>query len=420
MKSNLWFLVLMLSAKGLLCAVDEKSKPTQLEPYILIFPEQVVTEQWPATLDLVNAPADLKQVEPGQCIRLGIVATGDGRDTLLKQTKFTFEIIFLGKTQAFASEQAEAVKQIKPQGNDFVTQALGSVGIKNPVQSLASLAASRASWCVPVDVQDGTATIHGSARTADGKTISLKAHSIAVKTFETARKQLPFKDSEAVGGWITQYYQAPDPALLFPALRIIALDENARKNSGLMVFFVAALKAHKPAAEELAPRLSGEESWVRRYSAAALKWSGYPTESLVSGFPEEDQSFLNRVQQPDPFDKTPGADIGARQDMLWSIFFATGNIEPVRAIASELAWADDYRQFKKTIDSGQKPDLNASTFRAAAYGAAGWSLGSLSNQDPLVADYIDAIKAAPDTSPVVKKELAHLFDNPAFRSPNAN
>ncbi len=118
----------------------KRPTPTQILPDILILGDQVVQEQWPSMLRLVNAPSDLKQVEPGQCIRFGVVASGDDRDQLLDSAKFTFEFTLAGKTQTFAAELAQTVKQIKPQGGDFVTKALGAAGIKNPVPSLASVA----------------------------------------------------------------------------------------------------------------------------------------------------------------------------------------------------------------------------------------------------------------------------------------
>lgn len=413
--AGLCLLGLMLGMHGMLCVAQEEPKQARIESDIWILPEQVVQEQWPATLDLVNAPTDMEHVEPGQCVRFGVAATGDGRDVLLKQTKFAFEFSFSGTTQTFVAEPAQAVKQIKPHGGDIVTQALASAKIENPVLTLGSMAASRAGWCVPLDAHDGMATLRGTGQTPDGKTVSLKQRRIEVRTYETARKKPPFKDISEVGGWVVHYYQAPDPAQLLPALRMVTAFEEGRKSSDTMAFFIAALKAHKPAAEDLMRKLPGEDRQVRLYSAAVLKWAGYSTDALMSGLTEEDKSFLSSLQLKDAFDMTPAVDIGERQDMLWSIFFATGDIEPVRAIASELAWADDYRQFKKIFDAGTKPEWNASTFRAAAYSAAGWSLGRLSFQDPLVADYVDAIRSSPNTLLIVKNELAHLIDNPAFR-----
>lgn len=411
-------LILLMAAAGENLHSGTKSQPGHIEAQILILHEQVVQEQWPATLNLVNAPTDVTRIEPGQCVRFGVVATGDERDALLKRSQFAFELSFSGKTETFSAGPAQEIKQIKPEGGDFVTQALAAAGVKNPMLTMASLAASTARWCAPLDAGDGTVTVQGKATAPDGKTISFKSRTIDVQTYEAARKQPPFKDSHDVDEWLIHYYSDPDPAELWPALRLMAGDETARNSPNSVFFFVCALKSSKPAAEEMTKKLAAEETWVRRYTAAALKFAGYPVESLIQALPQDDQTFINSLHQPDPFDMTPGLDIGARQDMLWTIFFATGDIQPVRAIASELAWNDDYRKFKKTIDAGRKPDWNDSTFRAVGYSAAGWSLGALSRQTPLVSDYIDAIRAAPDTPSRVKDELGHLFDNPAFRRPS--
>jgi hypothetical protein len=45
----------------------------------------------------------------------------------------------------------------------------------------------------------------------------------------------------------------------------------------------------------------------------------------------------------------------------------------------------------------------------------GWSMSALASRDPLLWDYVEALKASPGTPSAVKKELANLFTNPAFR-----
>ena len=40
---------------------------------------------------------------------------------------------------------------------------------------------------------------------------------------------------------------------------------------------------------------------------------------------------------------------------------------------------------------------------------------ALASGDPLLWDYVEALKASPGTPSAVKKELASLFTNPAFR-----
>jgi hypothetical protein len=47
--------------------------------------------------------------------------------------------------------------------------------------------------------------------------------------------------------------------------------------------------------------------------------------------------------------------------------------------------------------------------------AAGWSLNSFNQNDPLATDYIQAIVANPATPAAIKKGLANLDSNSAFK-----
>jgi hypothetical protein len=393
----------------------KKPIPTQIYPELFVVADQVVEEQWTATLGLVNAPSDLKQIEPGQCVRFGILASGDDRDRLLTSAKLGFEFIFAGHTQSFPAERPEAVKQGKPEGGDFVNQALGVAGIKNPVSSLASIAVSRAKWCAPVDTTDGAATIRATVLTPDGKSLALRPRTFEVKTFEAARKNVPFKDMNTFGPWLQQYHSAPDPAEILPAMRIVAADEKARFMPNVMVFFVEALKASPVASDDLLRTLPTEDRSVRVYGIPLLSAAGYATGPLLDALKEDERIVVTSVHLPDPFDLKPDRTLPNRMDMLWAVFFATGNIKPVGTIASMLAWRPDYDKFAQIQKSGQKPtELTDSIMRGVVYTAAGWSLNALSRNDGLVADYLDALKASSDTPLVVKAELANLSTNPAF------
>lgn len=56
--------------------------------------------------------------------------------------------------------------------------------------------------------------------------------------------------------------------------------------------------------------------------------------------------------------------------------------------------------------------------RGLSYSAAGWSLSSFQRSDPLVADYIEFMRASPDVPQGIKSELTGLPANPAFRRGN--
>lgn len=398
----------------------KKSLATEIIRDIWIVGAPVVIEQWPATLDLVNAPANLQQIEPGQCVRVGIIATGDDRDQRLNSAKYQVEVDYGGHTRQFPAEPPETIKQIKPEGGDFVTQALGVAGIKNPLTSMASMAASRAQWCVPADAKDGVVRIHGSALMATGKNVPLNTRTVEIKTFESARSRPPFADMRGVGTWLMRYYAAPDPAQLLPALRVVSADKEARTALNIMQFFVIALKRSPLAAQELMNRLATEQPEVRIYSLPLLAQAGYSTETLLTSFEEKDKAILASARLPDPFDFTPERLLFQKMDMLWSIFFASGDIKPIQALASMLAWEKDYEDFEKIREAHQKDpqqhaELSDGIIRGVVYQAAGWSLNSISRQSGLVADYIDVFKTSASLPATEKRELDELYTDPAFR-----
>jgi len=381
----------------------------------MILSDQVVQNEWAASLSLVNAPSDLKQVEPGQCVRFGVLASGDERDQLLKSAKFSFALTREGKKETFPAEPALALKQIKPEGGDFVTQALGVARIKNPVLSMVSLAASRSRWCAPRDVQDGSATVVGQVVLENGESVTLNPGTFVIKTFKSARKMPPFADTNTLGTWLQRYHRAPDPAHLLTGLQVVAADPKSRSAYNIMAFFVAALKADPAATTDVIESLKGEQPATRIYAIPLLRAAGCDVQPLLIDLKDDEKLVLGSLEIPNAFDLTPNRMLPNKMDMLWAEFFASGRIEPVKAVASMLAWREDYDKFNRMRESGQKPkELTDSIMRGVVYTAAGWSLRALSRSDGLVADYIDALKASPETPPVVKSELEKLYTNPAF------
>jgi hypothetical protein len=423
---RVWALLLpglMLLAPGKTC-LAQTAGPPQLLPDIVILPEQLVAEQWPVMLDTVHPPKELKYIVPGQCVRFAAFASGNGGRELLEKSRYAFELSLAGNAQSFPAEPAQMVKLTTIFMPEFLANTLGRNRIFHEIPPDKALAASgpKARWCVPLDAQDGTASVQGTFFLSDGQTVALKRRKLEIKTFEGARKKTPWKNVEQMAQWIQHFHEAPEPALLLPALRLAAQNAEARNGTNMTEFFVAAFKAYPAAAEELKRRLPAEDRWTRMIGTAMLNWAGYDVASLRDGLPQEDKNALAVATLPDPFDMTPNEQIGARQDMLWAIFFATGRMEPVRAISTALAWSEDYAKLmergRQMRASGEKPgsgEWPAYAARAAAYGAAGWSMGSLASSDALLSDYIEALKAGPETPAAVKKELENLYKNPAFR-----
>jgi hypothetical protein len=397
----------------------QRPTPAKIDAHFVLLIDSVVQQQWAHTLKLVNAPESITLLNPGQCIRVGLMATGDDRDSYLEKTKLSFRVQFSGQNQEHPLAPLAQIKQIKPEGGDFVTQALAAADIKNPVPTMASLGASADNWCVPTDAQDGSAVIEGEIETPSGHQ-KQKSAKIQIESFETGSKR-SFKDTEAVSNFLMHYHWQPNPARLFPALQAIAADKRMRDNQGNLAStaatFGAALKANPAAAKDFMARVSTETGFTRAYGLLILLQAGDDIGSILKTMSEEDrQKFTKHPVFPDPYDFNQLEDIGVRQDMLWGMFITTGDFAPLQQIASALKWRTDWDDFDKARKSTNPPkQWTPAIGRAVGYGAAGWSVGSFQRTDPLAADYIEFMIASPDTPPSVKSELTGLSTNPAFK-----
>lgn len=402
------------------------SKPAQISSRLMVIGDDVAREQWPTMLPLVNAPENRMTAFPGQCISVAIAAGGDDRDALLKETAYNFEIEFAGKKQKFDRLHPMAIKRIKPEGGDFVMQALSAAQVGHgglPELSMASLAAFDVKWCVPKDARDGKATISGSALPPNGAALRFKETSLPVVSLDKAVAEGTFRTKEEFAEWFTGYYRKPTPARVLAACRFLGGD-NMAFALNVRTFLVEVLKSSPEVANDLQARLAGEDPAVRGFALHLLKMVGYDITQVMARLPEKDRAFqeefLRRVPPlVDPYDLQVDPahfDTAMRMDALWSIFLVTGKPKPVRAIADVLMWRDDYpaiREAQKT--PGKQKVMTVALGRGVSYMAAGWSLGSFVRHDGQVADFVDSWKADPDTPKVLKEELDKLLVNEAFK-----
>jgi hypothetical protein len=398
----------------------DKPTPAKIEKQFILFPDSVVQEQWPHTLKLVNAPQNLKLLNPGQCIRVGIVATGDGRDGYLEKTQLSFSVDFAGHVDSHPLSPLAATKQIKPEGGDFVTAALNAANIQNPLLTLASLGASADKWCVPADAQDGTATVEAEIESPSGHQKQIPTR-IQIESFETGSKRT-FKATEDPNDFFMNYHWQPHPARLFPAVQSLAADkrrtsEKPEDLESVAAAFAAALKANPTATKDFTGRISTQSGFTRAFGLLVLLNAGYDIGPVLKTMSQEDRQMLTQHPDlPDPFDFSHVESIGMLQDMLWGKFMTTGEFAPIRQIASALAWRSDWDDLEKARKSSNPPkEWTPAIGRAVGYSAAGWSLCSFQHSDPLAADYIEYMLASPDTSLAIKSELKGLFTNPAFQ-----
>jgi hypothetical protein len=398
-----------------------KPAPAKIEPQIEILAESVVQTQWPHTLKLVNAPENIALLNPGQCVRVGIFSTGDNRDEYLEDTKLAFKVQFAGRSDVHPFAAPSEFKQIKPQGGDFVAGALDAAGLKLPdsFKTMVSLGASAERWCAPVDASDRTATVSAEVESPSGHQV-LNSSTIQIESFETGSKK-SFKDEEEVGTFLQTYYRQANPARLLPVLEFLVAQETQHSQEGrteiTAAFLSAAVTADPLAARDFRTRIATQPPLTRALGFLVLRSSGYDFSSVLNALDlDEQEKFSKLAPLQDPFDLTPTQALFQHLDMMWAVFGATGQFKPVQTIAGTQSWRTDYDNFDKLRNSGERlSELTPSIVRGVVYTAAGWSLSSFQRSDPLVADYIDYMRASPDTSQVVKSELEGLQSNPAFQ-----
>ena len=399
--------------------LHKKPTPAKIESQLVLVDEAVVLEQWTHTLKLVNAPQSTALLNPGQCIRVGIVATGDNRDEFIANTKVSFRVKFSGQEQDHPLAPLAQIKQIKPDGGDFVTQALGAAGIKNPMLTMATMGVSAENWCVPADAQDGTATAEADVESPGGHHRQAPSK-IQIESFETGSRR-SFKSEEEMEEFSMTYHSHPNPARLFAVLQFFAADQKDRENRGTpestAAFIGSALKNNPLAAKDFMNRVSTQTGFTRGFGLMTLLFAGYDIDPALQKMSEDDRKkFAGHPNLPDPDAMSADGENATRLDMLWGVFMATGQFAPIEKIAQTLAWRSDWDALNKLRSTPNHPtDWTPSIARAVTYGAAGWSLSSFQRTDPLAADFIQYMLASPDTPPNVKAELGGLSTNPAFQ-----
>jgi hypothetical protein len=396
--------------------VVKKLPPAAVVDHSFAILDAVVTEQWPATLPLVNAPTDMELLNPGQCIRAAALAGGEGHEHYFDHANLSWTVRMAGKDVDFPSSPANLIKQIKLEGADRVLAALQAGAIKGPIPSMAegTMAASGDKWCVPRGASDQKVEVRVTVTSGDEQTV-LKAQTIQIESLASAAKKT-FKDDREFGNFVQTYHVSPEPGRLLPAFEYLVAMDNRPLNC--FMFFKAVFRHDAATVQGFGPGLTGTPKRTQMRALNLLAKAGVTLLEPPALTDEEKKSIAEAPDLPDGYDMKPTPELFTKLDFLWADFSATGRLQPINAIVSALAWRSDYDAFDAMRKAGKTPkpdELTESLCRGLAYSAAGWALGSFQRSDPLAADYIEAISANPSTSAAIKDELAHLGTNPAFK-----
>ncbi|MBP1772413.1 MAG: hypothetical protein H6P99_1576 [Holophagaceae bacterium] len=426
--------VSILLCTGTLPATAQSSRKVERKPQPAEFLESpwlVGTEtlkHWQGLPDQVNAPDLRTRICPGQHVTVAVGARGDDRDQFLRGQTYTISITTGAESKIYERLRPVQVRRIKAEGADFVISALRAGGVGSgeteAFMSMVSVAFFDLDWVPPANAKDGSIKVLVKATSQGMTSHQLETSRVEFWTYERVVRDGGFKDAKARESWMMGYYQHPEPTRLLHQFRASKDDEHAFQPNARL-FCAEVLKSDPSAARDLLARLKAEEPVVRMIGVVAFMDAGYSLPGLLEAMPAEDREMFKVIPEkvpplPDPYDLAPDVQnvmkVPSAFDMLWSLFLATGDPKPVRAIAGALAWRKEGNDFLALRKSGKKPQgLTVDLVKGVSYMAAGWSLGSFYRTHPLVTDYIEAWKQDSTVPQVVREELGTLLSNEAFK-----
>ena len=207
-----------------------------------------------------------------------------------------------------------------------------------------------------------------------------------------AAEAKPFESLEEMDRWVMGYYSHPDPDRLIPALRTFIASFPELKEKKLFMplsmlgFFYYAIKENPQLYAELADyvnTLSGEE---QQYAAlVAVHLGAEARDRLAAEARKAIPAGANPFVVTDP-------DAPWQLDILWSEFFATGQVAPLGKIVEQLRklsfgiTPEEYKQIKEPTEQ-DKRNLNIHLMGRAAQ----WSLKANAMAHRLVFFYLEGM-----------------------------
>jgi hypothetical protein len=393
----------------------------------------VLSPQWSAQIPptgRVNAPEFFSILYPGQPMAFGLIAEGPDRGQIFASVSVNVRFgTGPGSTREFHQLKPTAVRSLKAEGADVALMALQAAGISGTERakveaatSLVTLAVFAPDWIVP---SDGRATEVEISVEVSGGTLPATIAPIHLKIRTTADwLKEPLQNAEEVGRQMNRYHSAVAPGQLLSWFQALAATPrfSAPPVHGYFAFAFKSDAAVRAAAEAypllearaqppllLALRLGGQD-----VGQLFPKASPTTTAALATVEPFEDPPTLAPFREP--VEPTAVKRLGQRMDLCWAAWMATGDKGYLRCLVDLLAGAADYPAFKSWQESrGGAKGLNARVATGLEYQIAGWSIGSFQRTDPLVMDWLLYWESDPTVPAAVRREIATLATNPAFR-----
>lgn len=429
MRFVLLFLSLALYLHAEVRNATAASAPNRIRSSVL-----VLSPQWPAQIPPkgpVNVPEFFTTVYPGQRIAVGLVAEGPDREHAFDGAKVSVQIAPEADAPIGRRDLPPiTVRHLKAEGADFALMALEAGGISTADRTataekttLVTLAVFVPDWTVPATSAAAEVTL-----TVDitGTMLPVTLEAVHLKIRPTSDWLAgPAPSAEEAGKQLNRHRSGVAPGELISWLGAVARAGHLRIPAASS-YFVFAFKTN-PAAhaaaiavcEQADPELQPALLLVLRRGGDDLSQL-FPTLPAAALEPfEAVEPLADPRQLPqfrDPVDPSTLSKLGNTMDECWSGWSTTGDKTYLRAIVNLLEGASDYPALTawQKARSGAK-GLNARVARGLAYQIAGWSISSFQRADPQVMDWLLFWQNDPTVSPIVRREIAALPTNPAFR-----
>ena len=278
-------------------------------------------------------------------------------------------------------------------------------------------------WTAPLVEQEEEIQINVTL-TGNSPAVMLEPVRIKIRpTAEWLNEPLPGR--EDIGKYMNRYHEDLPPGRLILMLKAVA-EDGSLKAPTVAGFFASAYRANPAACTaalamfpSLDPKTQTALLFVLRLggqdiSALSLTLPSGTVDSLQAIEPLKDPRNLPHFQDPVALEAVRG--VGDIMDQCWSGWMSSGDQSYLRALVGLLDGAPDFPAYQSWVkNKGGAAGLNAAVARGLAYQIAGWSIGSFQRTDPHVADWLLSWENDPAFPPLLRKEIAALPANPAFR-----
>jgi hypothetical protein len=225
--------------------------------------------------------------------------------------------------------------------------------------------------------------------------------------------------------YLNRYHDNLPPGRLLHLLKS-AVAAGVLKTPSILSFFAYSFQDREDAREAASALFPSLDPKMKLAVAISFRLGGLDTSAFTPGLSADMAETLKSIEQlkdprksmnyQDPISIDTVRGLGATMDECWGGWMATGDRTFLRALVALLGNAPDFPVFQSWVKNrGGEKGLNASVARGLAYQIAGWSIGAFQRADPHVSDWIIYWKADPDFPPDLRRELASVLTNPAFR-----